>query len=100
LNLFGDQAGAAAMGGAIYLPTLTGSTKIAAQFGFCIHEEIRMSVRKVLMVCVVAMVALLPLTGCGGKKTEPAKGTTPAASGAPAADAPAAGETSNTTDGE
>ncbi len=59
-----------------------------------------MSVRKVLMVCVVALVAMLPLAGCAGKK-EPAKGT-PAASGAPAADAPAAdaGKTSNTTDGE
>jgi hypothetical protein len=60
-----------------------------------------MSVRKVLMVCVVALVAMLPLAGCAGKK-EPAKGTGPAASGAPAADAPAAdaGKTSNTTDGE
>lgn len=64
-----------------------------------------MSVRKMLFVCVVAMVAMLPLAGCSGKKAEPAKGTTPAASApattdAPAADAPAAGATSNTTDGE
>jgi len=32
-----------------------------------------MSVRKMLMVCLLAMVAILPLMGCKGKTDKPAK---------------------------
>ena len=39
-----------------------------------------MSVRKMLLVCVLVMVAILPLTGCKGKTDKPAKGGSTTAS--------------------
>jgi uncharacterized lipoprotein YehR (DUF1307 family) len=34
-----------------------------------------MSVRHLMLLCVVAAVCLLPLTGCGDKKTDAGSGT-------------------------
>ena len=48
-----------------------------------------MSVRKMVLVCVLAMVAILPLMGCQGKADKPAK----SGSGSPA-------RSSNTTNAE
>ncbi|MHB0957621.1 MAG: hypothetical protein ACYC6N_20290 [Pirellulaceae bacterium] len=39
-----------------------------------------MSVRKMLLACVLAMVSILPLMGCGDKTTTPAGSGSPAPS--------------------